>query len=223
SFEVAAHAGLNRAAWDLRYDAPNVVALRTTPADNPHIWEEPRFRGQDTRPVTHWGIEGAQRAGPLAAPGAFSVSVNLDGQDVSQPFKILKDPAIAASDADLEASTQMQVRVRDDMNQAVAMINRLELLRKQSQDPAEEKKLLDVELQLLSRSSMQSDDKYYPEQYKVYMNLIWFNGEIGTGAGDVAGGADHRPTTSPTPSSTASKSSSLPPRPPTTKSPPISR
>ncbi|MGH9394247.1 MAG: hypothetical protein ACRD1E_08770, partial [Terriglobales bacterium] len=27
-----------------------------------------------------------------------------------------------------------------------------------------------------------------------YMNLIWFNGEIGTGAGDVAGGADHRPT-----------------------------
>ena len=88
----------------------------------------------------------------------------------------------------------MQVRVRYDMNQSVAMINRLEVLRKATQDPAYGKRLLDVELQLLSRSSMQSDDKYYPEQYKVYMNLIWFNGEIGTGAGDVAGGADHRPT-----------------------------
>ena len=26
------------------------------------------------------------------------------------------------------------------------------------------------------------------------MNLIWLNGEVGTGAGDVAGGADNRPT-----------------------------
>jgi hypothetical protein len=28
----------------------------------------------------------------------------------------------------------------------------------------------------------------------VYMNLIWFNGVIGLGGGDVAGGADYRPT-----------------------------
>ena len=41
---------------------------------------------------------------------------------------------------------------------------------------------------------MQSDDKYYPEQYKVYMNLIWFNGGIGNGAGDVSGGAEYKPT-----------------------------
>jgi len=26
------------------------------------------------------------------------------------------------------------------------------------------------------------------------MNLIWLNGEVGPGAGDVAGGADFRPT-----------------------------
>ena len=37
--------------------APRLVALRTTPPENPHIWEEPRFQGQDTRAVTHWGIE----------------------------------------------------------------------------------------------------------------------------------------------------------------------
>jgi len=28
----------------------------------------------------------------------------------------------------------------------------------------------------------------------VYMNLIWLSGEVGSGAGDVAGGADTRPT-----------------------------
>jgi hypothetical protein len=28
------------------------------------------------------------------------------------------------------------------------------------------------------------------------MNLVWLNGVVGTGAGDVAGGADYRPTDS---------------------------
>ena len=39
-----------------------------------------------------------------------------------------------------------------------------------------------------------SDDKYFVQAYKVYSNLIWLNGAVGTGAGDEAGGADYRPT-----------------------------
>ena len=39
-----------------------------------------------------------------------------------------------------------------------------------------------------------SDDKYFIAAYKIYFNLIWLNGEVGTGAGDVAGGADFGPT-----------------------------
>jgi len=41
---------------------------------------------------------------------------------------------------------------------------------------------------------MTSDDKYFQQAYRVYMNLIWLNGEVGPGAGDVAGGADFPPT-----------------------------
>ena len=111
--------------------------------------------------------------------------------------------------ADLAAATAMPVRVRDDMNAAVDMINRLEVMRKQLQDQeaahAKDTKLLrslaaldatalDVELRLLSRTDLHSDDKWYVEPYKVYMNLIWLSGEVGSGAGDVAGGADYRPT-----------------------------
>jgi hypothetical protein len=47
---------------------------------------------------------------------------------------------------------------------------------------------------LLTRTEMHSDDKWYVEAYKVYMNLVWLNGVIGSGAGDVQGGADYRPT-----------------------------
>jgi hypothetical protein len=103
----------------------------------------------------------------------------------------------------------MQVRIRDDMNETVDMINRLEVMRKQVEDqraaPAKDArlersladldaKILNVELRLLSRTDLHSDDKWYVEPYKVYMNLIWLAGEVGSGAGDVAGGADYRPT-----------------------------
>src|SRR6202012_4917750 len=39
-----------------------------------------------------------------------------------------------------------------------------------------------------------SDDKYYPEQYKLLLNLICLGGEIGGGAGEVAGTGDFGPT-----------------------------
>ncbi|MEO5762610.1 MAG: hypothetical protein ABIR28_09905 [Vicinamibacteria bacterium] len=51
-----------------------------------------------------------------------------------------------------------------------------------------------VEEKLLERAQWTSDDKYFRQAYRIYMNLIWLNGEVGPGAGDVAGGADFRPT-----------------------------
>jgi hypothetical protein len=57
-----------------------------------------------------------------------------------------------------------------------------------------DKKLFDVETKLLEPAQMTSDDKYFQQAYRVYMNLIWLNGEVGPGAGDVSGGADFPPT-----------------------------
>ncbi|HWP99068.1 MAG TPA: hypothetical protein VNK92_01235, partial [Vicinamibacterales bacterium] len=209
TLQVRAREGLNRAVWDLRHEPPAQPALRTTPPDNPHIWEEPRFRGQQTRPVIHWGIQAPQRNGPLSAPGVYTVRLHAGGRTLSQRFDVVKDPEIPSSDADLWASTRMQIRIRDNINAAVDMINRLEIMRKQVEDLLKvhrgrpdleqalreiDEKMLDVELRLLSRTELHSDDKWYVEQYKIYLNLVWLNGVVGTGAGDVAGGADYRPT-----------------------------
>ncbi len=205
----SARAGLNRATWDLRYDGPAQVELRTIPPDNPHIWEEARFKGRDTRPINHWGIQQPQRSGPVAAPGKYTVRLTAGGQSYTRPFEVLRDPKIEASPEDLAASTAMQVRIRDDINKSVVMVNRLEIARKQIEDllkanagkKAAEKALRDldarmmtVELQLVTKSDLHSDDKWYVEAYKVYQNLLWLSGEVGTGAGDVQGGADNRPT-----------------------------
>jgi hypothetical protein len=203
-------AGFNRVQWDLRYDAPRVVALRTPAPDNPHIFQEPRFNNRPTRPITHWGIQGAQTAGPLALPGTYTARLTVNGATLtSKPLVILEDPEIKTQLADLVASTGAQRRVRDDMNASVDLINRLEVMRKQILDQRKanaekpdidraladlDAKMMKVELLLLSRSDMNGDDKYYVEPYKIYMNLIWLNGVIGNGAGDVAGGADYRPT-----------------------------
>jgi hypothetical protein len=206
---ASGRAGLNRAAWDLRYEPTLQVALRTTPPDNPRIWDEPRFKGRTTRPIVHWGIQGPQRTGPIVAPGKFTVRLTVGGEASTRPFEIVKDPAIPSSEADLQANTAMQIRIQKAINETAEMINRLEIVRKQLEDqlkasagkaPLEkalkdfDRKALDVELRLLSRSDLHSDDKWYVEAYKVYLNLLWFFGDVGLGASDVAGGADYRPT-----------------------------
>jgi hypothetical protein len=57
-----------------------------------------------------------------------------------------------------------------------------------------DKRLYDVESKILEPAQMLSDDKYFQQAYRIYTNLIWMNGEVGPGAGDVAGGADFAPT-----------------------------
>ncbi len=205
-----ARAGLNRANWDLRYEAPRLVALRTASPENPHIWEEPRFRGVDSRPVTHWGLAQAE-VGPMAAPGKYSVKLTVDGQSFTQPLELVPDPNANSTVADLEALTRVQIRIRDDINTTSDIVNQLEWMRKQLEGLQKmarsqrtddllklvndmETKMLAVETRLLEKAQMNSDDKYFVEAYKVYMNLVWLNGEVGTGAGDVAGGADFGPT-----------------------------
>jgi photosystem II stability/assembly factor-like uncharacterized protein len=211
TLQVPTRAGFNRATWDLRYDPPHVVALRTPAPDNPHIFEEPRFGNRPTRPITHWGIQGAQVAGPIAAPGRYTVRLSVNGKTESRPLTIIKDPKITTTNADLLAGAQAQSRVRDDLSATADLVNKIEVMRKQLLDQQKaaagksdiqaalselDKKMLAVELQLVSHADLNSDDKYYVEPFKVYMSLIWLNGTVGTGAGDVAGGADFVPTES---------------------------
>jgi photosystem II stability/assembly factor-like uncharacterized protein len=201
--------GVNRITWDGRYENAKQVELRTVAPDNPNIWDEPRFRNQKTRPISHWGIQNPQRQGPLAAPGKYTVRLTAGGQTITKPLELLKDPNIPTSTEDLVASTKVQLRIRDDLAQAADTANKLEIMRKQIEDhlaankgksdvesalQALDKRMLDVELQLLSRADLHSDDKYFMEAYKVYLNLLWLSGAVGSGAGDEAGGADYRPT-----------------------------
>jgi photosystem II stability/assembly factor-like uncharacterized protein len=207
--------GLNRVTWDMRYDSPRPIALRTIPPEDPHIWEEERFKGKDSRPITHWGMPDAP-PGPLVAPGKYTVKLTVDGASFQQPLEVLIDPHSAGTQQSIEATLQLQLRIRDDVNRASDMVNQIEWMRTQLSDTEKmlaandresqllkaakdtDQKMQDVEYQLLSKDLAASDDKYYISAYKVYYNLLWLDAEVGSGAGDVAGAGDYGPTdTSP--------------------------
>src|SRR5579875_706590 len=131
--QLPAHAGLNRRNWDLRYDPPRLVKLRTAAPDNPYIWEEARYRNADSRSITHWGIGQAQ-VGPIVAPGNYTIQVRVGGQTYKEPIEVLRSPDTPGSDADLTASVKAQLRVRDDITAVSDMVNRIEWTRKQVED-----------------------------------------------------------------------------------------
>jgi hypothetical protein len=149
--------------------------------------------------------------GPLVAPGKYTVKLTVDGQSFTQSVEVLRDPKITTSDEDIQRSVKLQLRIRDDVTKTADMINNLEWSRKQLGDLermyAESKnqemvksiqdmdrRMQGVEYKLVSKALTTSDDKYYVEAWKAYYNLLWLNGEIGPGAGDVAGGNDFAPT-----------------------------
>jgi photosystem II stability/assembly factor-like uncharacterized protein len=205
--QVRARAGLNEATWNLLYPPPDRPVLRSLPPDNPHIWEAGRWPGRE-RPVTHWGL-GAATWQPRAAPGRYTVRLTLDGRQYSQPFEVWRDVTLPSTDADLAAGTKLQRDVVAAINEAVDKINRLEIMRMQVEDLRGQhganreldgalagisQRMYETELHLLSRTEMHSDDKWYVEKYRLYMNLVWLLAEIGGSGGDVAGGVAYRPT-----------------------------
>jgi len=237
--------GINRVSWNLRYESPRVVALRTPAPDNPRIWEEPRFREEDSRPITHWGSRPAE-VGPIVAPGNYSVRLTVDGQTYTQPLTVLADPRAPGSEADIRLSVKTLLEIRDDISHVSDSVNRIEWQRRQLEvlesmlQPAQpharheaplaeeddeyergpapapprplseaeaqqrnelraaaedlDRKLQAVESRLVSSALRDSDDKYFVDVDGAYLDLIWLNAEVGTGGGDVAGGADFAPT-----------------------------
>jgi photosystem II stability/assembly factor-like uncharacterized protein len=203
--------GLNRVTWDLRYEATQPVRLRTTPAGNPRVWEEKRFRGKDNRGVFYYGIN-AIRNGPLVAPGAYTVKLMVEGKEFTRQLVVRKDPNSAGSEADVEASTKLSVAIYRDTNSTARMINQLEWSRRQLEDfrkmlaagkaPAAdteavndlEKKLRAVEDGLLQPTLAEADQKSFRGPLELYLKLLWLQAEVGSGAADVSGNADFAPT-----------------------------
>jgi photosystem II stability/assembly factor-like uncharacterized protein len=95
-------AGLNRFAWDLRYDG--VV----------------KFPG-----MVLWG---ATTNGPMALPGTYQVRLTVDGETLTAPVTIVKHPLRDTPTADLQQQLDIAMAIRDkasEANEAVIKIRRI--------------------------------------------------------------------------------------------------
>ena len=98
--------------------------------DDPHIWQEPRFWDEDSRPITHWGVKPAE-VGPIVAPGTYVVRLTVAGHSYDQPLAVVSDPRAPGSEADIQLSVKMLLRIRDDISRVSDSVSQIEWLRKQ--------------------------------------------------------------------------------------------
>ncbi len=204
-------AGMNRVAWDLRYEPTQEVELRTTPPTNPHVWEEKRFVGRTTRPIQYYGIN-QTRLGPLVMPGTYTVKLVADGREQSRSLEVVKDPNTAGTMTDIRAQHDLLYEVYTDIDTVAGMINDIEIMRKQLEDLRRylgpdrgradavrrsgevDQALLELRDVLMQRTLEDNDEKSFRGPIRLYLTLMWLSAEIGSGAGDVAGAADFAPT-----------------------------
>jgi len=114
-------AGMNRFFWDMRY--PGTVMPPPSGALD-------GFMSVDYSPPTP----------PIAPPGSYRARLTVDGEVFEQPFEIIRDPRVKASDADLRAQFDLMVDIRDrfsDVSNTVLRIRdvRAKLERRRAESP----------------------------------------------------------------------------------------
>ncbi len=113
--KLPTEAGLNRFVWDLTLSPAGKLAGMILWSGDP--------------------------IAPVAAPGAYQARLTLpgekdgaNGETVTQPFQILKDPRSSATQADLEAQYQFLLEARDKLTETHDAIRRLREMRAQLND-----------------------------------------------------------------------------------------
>ena len=100
--------GANTFVWDFRYAPPNVIP-------------DAVFQGQ--------------AVGPLAPPGTYRVELTTAGSTAAKTmFRLVKDPRVTYSDAELEEQFQFMKRVSDRLAQTMTVVRRIRDMRKQAEE-----------------------------------------------------------------------------------------
>jgi hypothetical protein len=102
--------GLNRAAWDLRYDPPK-------PRRPPDEDEEPNFFGGPR--------------GPQAIPGAYTVRLVIGEKTLEKRVEVRLDPSLEVPAADLQTQFELSLKLRDMQTAANNALRSLDSLEEQ--------------------------------------------------------------------------------------------
>jgi photosystem II stability/assembly factor-like uncharacterized protein len=134
--------GVNRYSWDLRYAGAHT------------------FEG-----MILWSARA--ESGPLAVPGNYQVRVTADGQSVTQPMKVEKDPRLTdITQADLQEQFDLAMKVRDEVSEADDMVALIRKVKPQA-DPSTKDTLSTIEEELYQVRNRSNQD---PLNFPIKLN-----------------------------------------------------
>jgi hypothetical protein len=105
--QIKPEAGLNRFAWDLRYEEAHRVP-------GYYLWEY-----------------GAGARGPVALPGHYQVRLTVGSQTETASFELKLDPRVNVSQADLEQQFHLLIDTRDELSRVYDAVNQIQDVRAQ--------------------------------------------------------------------------------------------
>jgi photosystem II stability/assembly factor-like uncharacterized protein len=108
---VPVQAGANRFVWDLRYARP-------TKLDDPP--KSDRF-----------GAMMEEAAAPRALAGTYRVRLKVGDAELTESFKVVPDPRLPATAADLRKQFEMKLTIRDEISTVHDAINQVRRIKKQ--------------------------------------------------------------------------------------------
>ncbi|HEY1768828.1 MAG TPA: hypothetical protein VGG02_01055 [Chthoniobacterales bacterium] len=162
---AAAEPGMNRLQWNLRY---------------PYATEVTGYHA----PIAAGGLEDSVE-GPVITPGSYSVVLDYGGQKTEQTFKVTLDPRLKATEQDLEARLDLDLKIHADLdaldkeiNQAVAARDQLQKETSPNSQPAAALTSLSHEIDDLAQMTMRGSEGSLLHETKLRDHLAYLASDI---------------------------------------------
>ena len=151
-------AGIQVAYWNLAYDEPEMV---------------PRSR-----------IFGGASSGPMVLPGTYTIRLNVNGQTFTSPVKVMNDPRVNMSEAQMKEQLDMGIALRDDITHISQTIKKLKSVQEQIKNRNEVLKANNKTAQLVKDSETFADrvqsqeSKLHNAKAEVSYDVFSFRGGV---------------------------------------------
>ena len=96
---------MHRFPWNLRYDSPTEI------------------------PVAFYAGNGPE--GPIVLPGTYTLKLTVDGKSQTVPAEVKLDPRVHVSESDLQKQSDLEMKVRDDIEALHVAVNQIRGVRSQ--------------------------------------------------------------------------------------------
>jgi photosystem II stability/assembly factor-like uncharacterized protein len=103
---LTAKAGMNRVAWDLRYEGAKKI--HGAKLDSGYV-----------------------ERGPLVLPGTYTVRLKVDGKVLEDKVTVKQDPRLRTPLEQLQDQLKMALQVREDLDRLAGLVNRIRSIKKQ--------------------------------------------------------------------------------------------